>query len=157
MEKAFEKLRLDEKLNKQEENALTAFADKFVTCTLNPDMAAKMMNETASASEGIKIVKIAKETQQHHHTKTCKVCEVFENGEEMDQIWKDYDKQKETKDEYVTNRKERNLKVLELAGISPKCYIEAVQEQSRKGVNIILARDIDEIYINDYNPEWIEA
>ena len=75
----------------------------------------------------------------------------------MDQIWKDYDKQKETKDEYVTNRKERNLKVLELAGISPKCYIEAVQEQSRKGVNIILARDIDEIYINDYNPEWIEA
>ena len=30
------------------------------------------MNETASASEGIKIVKIAKETQRHHHTKTCK-------------------------------------------------------------------------------------
>ena len=69
-----------------------------------------------------------------------KVCEVFENKEEMDQIWKDYDKQKETKEEYVTNRKERILKVLELAGVSPKCYLEAVQEQSRKGVNIVLAR-----------------
>ena len=157
LEKAFEKLRIDEKLNKKEEKALIAFADKFVTCTLNPDTAAKMMNETASASEGLTIVKIAKETQRHHHTKTCKkhspdcrfgmprypmwktiitkplkgeteeersdrrikhkevlkkVCEVFENADEMDQIWKDYDKQKETKDEYVTNRKERILKVL---------------------------------------------
>ena len=35
--------------------------------------------------------------------------------------------------------------------------MDAVQEQTRSGVNIILARDIDEMYINNYNPEWIFA
>ena len=57
-----------------EEEALVAFADKFVTCTLNPDMAAKMIDEKVTAEEGEAIVKIAKETQTHHHTKTCKKC-----------------------------------------------------------------------------------
>ena len=46
LERAFEKLRNNETLRKEEENALVAFADKFVTCTLNPDMAAKMIDET---------------------------------------------------------------------------------------------------------------
>ena len=46
--------------------ALVAFADKFVTCTLNPDMAAKMIDETTSLSDGMEIVKKAKETQTHH-------------------------------------------------------------------------------------------
>ena len=47
--------------------------------------------------------------------------------------------------------------MLDVAGIDPVCYLEAVQEQTRKGVNIILARDVDEMYTNNYNPEWIRA
>ena len=75
----------------------------------------------------------------------------------MNEIWKDYDKINETRDDYTVNRKQRILKVLELAGVSAKCYVAAVRENTRKGVNIILARDIDEMYINNYNPEWIQA
>ena len=72
LERAFDKLRMNETLKKDEEDALVAFADKFVTCTLNPDMAAKMISATTSPSCGIEIVRKAKETQTHHHTKTCK-------------------------------------------------------------------------------------
>ena len=39
------------------------------------------------------------------------VLEVLEDEVEMAKIWKDYDKIKETKDEYVINRKKRILKV----------------------------------------------
>ena len=72
LEKAFKKLRKGEKLKRMEDKALIAFADKFTTCTLNPDMAAKMIDETMDISEGIKVVGIAEETQTHHHTRTCK-------------------------------------------------------------------------------------
>ena len=160
LERAFEKLRNNETLKKEEEKALAGFADKFVTCTLNPDMAAKMIDENTSLSDGREIVKKSKETQTHHHTKTCKkhspecrfgiprfpmwktmlsrpvkgataeeqsdrrikhkevlksVLEVLENGEQMDEIWKDYDKNIETRDEYKVNRKQIILKVLELS------------------------------------------
>ena len=72
LEKAFDKLRNRDTLDKEEEKALINFADRFVTCTLNPDMAAKMVSKDTDISEGRRIVKIAKETQSHHHTKTCK-------------------------------------------------------------------------------------
>ena len=75
----------------------------------------------------------------------------------MTEIWSDYDKERESKKEYVKNRKQRILRVLDVAGVDPQCYLEAVQEQTRKGINIILARDVDEMYINNYNPEWILA
>ena len=68
LEKAFKKLRKSEKLKKNEEKALVAFADKFTTCTLNPDMAAKMIDEKTDHSEGVKIVEIAEESQCHYHT-----------------------------------------------------------------------------------------
>ena len=161
-----------------------------------------MIDETTSITEGIKIVTIAKQTQTHYHTKTCKkhspdcrfgiprfpmwktmltkpiegdtaeeisdrkikhkevlktVLEVLEDKEQIAMIWNDYDKQSETKEEYELNRKQRIWRVLELAGVSAECYEAAVREQTRKGVNIILARDIDEMYINNYNPEWIRA
>ena len=65
-------MRSDGKLKKKEMKSLIAFADRFVTCKLNPDMAAKMIDETTSLSEGLKIVKKVKEVQTHHHKKTCK-------------------------------------------------------------------------------------
>ena len=49
------------------------------------------------------------------------------------------------------------MKVLAKAGVTAEDYIAAVREGTLKGVNVILARDVDEIYINNYNPEWIRA
>jgi hypothetical protein len=60
LERGFIKLRMNETLRKEEENALISFADKFVTCTLNPDLAAKMIDETISLKDGIEIVKKSK-------------------------------------------------------------------------------------------------
>ena len=70
---AFDKLGSYDNLEREERKALAAFADWFVACTLNPDMAAKMIDETVSIKEGAKILKVkVKETKTHHHTKTCK-------------------------------------------------------------------------------------
>ena len=43
------------------------------------------------------------------------------------------------------------------ANVDPQEYIKALKESNRKGVNVILARDIDEIYVNNYSPEWVVA
>ena len=86
------------------------------------------------------------------------VREVLENEELMKEIWKLFgDKKKETKEQYIKNRKRRIIKVLDKAGVSGSSYLAAVREQTKKGLNVILARDIDETYINNYNPEWLIA
>ena len=36
-------------------------------------------------------------------------------------------------------------------------YERAVIQQTRKGSEVLLQRDIDEVFINNYNPEWIVA
>ena len=72
LERAFKKLRKSQDLQREDENALIAFADKFTTCTLNPEMAASMIDDKTSVSEGIRIVDIVRKTQTHYHTKTCK-------------------------------------------------------------------------------------
>ena len=96
------------------------------------------------------------ERRKTHRESLNAVREVLENEKAMDDIWKEFgDKKNETKEEYIKNRKLRILKVLEKAGVSGKVYLAAVREQTKKGMNVILARDIDEIYINNYNPEWL--
>ena len=86
-----------------------------------------------------------------------KVLVVLEDTEKVADIMSSYDKENESIDDYRQNRKERILKVLELAGVDPDEYVVALKESSRKGINVILARDIDELYVNNYNPEWVEA
>ena len=49
LERAFFQLRMGGKLSPKEEEALIAFADKFVTCTLNPEMAATMIDENLTS------------------------------------------------------------------------------------------------------------
>ena len=66
-------------------------------------------------------------------------------------------KKNESIDEYRENRKKRILKILELAKVSTENYLLALQESCRKGITVILQRDIDEIYVNNYNPEWLLA
>ena len=66
----------------------------------------------------------------------------------------------ESSEEYAVNIKRRIEDVLKLASVGRKLityeeYEQAVVEQPRKGSEVLLRRDIDEIFINNYNPEWI--
>ena len=94
---------------------------------------------------------------QKHKEVLDSVLEVLENEETIENIMKLYRKEDESIAEYRVNRKERILKILELAGVSSEDYVKALKEGTRNGVNVILARDIDELHINNYNPEWLLA
>ena len=66
----------------------------------------------------------------------------------------------ESPEEYKKNIRERIDKVLKKASaggtpITYEKYEQAVIEQPRKGSEVLLQRDIDEIYVNNYNAEWI--
>ena len=82
--------------------------------------------------------------------------EVLEDDEIVESIMKKYNKKKETKEQYKINRKKRILELLVHAEVSATDYCEALS-YSRAGYSVHLKRDIDEIFINSYNPEWIRA
>ena len=205
LENAYRKLRENEPLSKEEENALIEFVDRSVTCTLNPEMAAKMIDVNKTREDGLTIIEIVKDVQVHHHTKSCgkrgctsacrfrfpkfpmwntiitksqvcdedeeaknerieknrkvleKVMNILEEDDVIEEIMNEYNKEMESIDEYRWNRKERILRVLKLADVEPDDYVKALKESSRKGVNVILARDIDELYVNNYVPEYLEV
>ena len=70
------------------------------------------------------------------------------------------ERKSETKEEYVVNRKERIKKVLHHAGLvtdeDRNLYVEALKT-SFGGYSNILERDISEMFVNSYNPEWARA
>merc|ERR1711954_627885 len=68
----------------------------------------------------------------------------------------EYDKNKETKEEYKTNRELRINEILKMAGVTMTDYIDALS-YSRTGFSVILERDIDETDINFYNIEMLRA
>ena len=67
-----------------------------------------------------------------------------------------YDKQNESLEEYQNNTIERIMKLCEVADVDYDEYVKALGV-SRSGYSIIQKRDLDEIYINSYNKEWIRA
>ena len=85
-----------------------------------------------------------------------KVKEVLEDEEIIESIMVKYSKKTETKEEYEINRKKRILELLVIADVSECDYVRALS-YSRAGYSVHLKRDLDEIYINSYNPEWIRA
>ena len=82
-----------------------------------------------------------KEKLERHKILLKKVMDVLEEEDVIDLIMSEYSKENENIEEYRMNRKERILKVLELADVDPNEYVTALKESSRKGINIILARD----------------
>ena len=62
-----------------------------------------------------------------------------------------------TKEEYKTNMENRIDELLDIAGSKYTEYCEAIECSVKQGHMILLARDIDEGYINAFNPEWLEA
>ena len=67
-----------------------------------------------------------------------------------------YKKHNETKEEYNANREKRIQDLCKVAGVDYKEYIEALST-SKSGYSVVLKRDLDEIYINPYNIEWLRA
>ena len=66
----------------------------------------------------------------------------------------------ESPEEYKRNIRRRIEEVLKIASaggtpITYERYEQAVIEQPRKGSEVLLQRDIDEIFVNNYNAEWI--
>ena len=90
-----------------------------------------------------------------------KVRNIIDNKNIIDKILNEYpNRLNENRDEYEVNREVRIKKVLNLAGLNTQedynLYISALQA-STSGYSIILQRDINEMYVNSYNPEWARA
>ena len=63
-----------------------------------------------------------------------------------------------TESEYNENRSKRIDLLLEIAGdYTYPDYVEAIKKSKLRGSTVLLRRDVDEIHVNNYNPEWIEA
>ena len=67
-----------------------------------------------------------------------------------------YNKQSESKQEYINNRKKRIQELIELVGVTMDEYLIALGT-SKTGYSLVQQRDLDEIFINSYNQEWIRA
>ena len=80
-----------------------------------------------------------------------------------DKNFKDDMNKKQVMQQHKKNIEERIKLILEEAGqhedeiIEYEEYRKAVEQQPEKSCWIHLQRDIDEIFINNYNPEWLEA
>ena len=85
-----------------------------------------------------------------------KVKELLEDDELIESIMKKYEKKTEKKEEYNTNRNKRILELWNVAQVSESDYLMALS-YSRASYSYHQKRDIDEIYINSYNPEWLRA
>ena len=85
-----------------------------------------------------------------------KVQEVIEDEEAIQKIMSQYDKQNETKEEYIANREKRIRKLCQVAGVNYDDYVKAIST-SKSGYSVVLQRDLDEVYINPYNIEWLRA
>ena len=85
-----------------------------------------------------------------------KVQDVLEDEETIKKIMEKYDKQNETKEEYIINRGKRIKELCKTADVKYEDYIKALS-MSKSGYSVVLKRDVDEIFINPYNIEWLRA
>ena len=81
---------------------------------------------------------------------------VIEDEEAIQKIMSQYDKQNETKEEYITDREKRIRKLCQVAEVNYDDYVKAIST-SKSGYSVVLQRDLDELCINPYNIEWLRA
>ena len=86
-----------------------------------------------------------------------KVKELLDDADTIKSIMSCFNKEEESEDEYIENRNRRIDMLLEKVGATYIEYLEAIKHSTSNGYSILLARDIDEGYINAFNPEWLEA
>ena len=85
-----------------------------------------------------------------------KVKTVLDDEEAIKKIMQKYDKQTESKDEHQDMIEKRIRELCKLADVDYTTYLEALST-SKSGHSVVLKRDLDEIYINPYNIEWLRA
>ena len=86
-----------------------------------------------------------------------KVRVVLENEDAVKEIMMKYDKQNESKEEYKKNTVSRIKQLLEVAGVEDYDEYLRALGTSKTGYSVVQRRDLDEIYINSYNTEWLRA
>ena len=88
------------------------------------------------------------------------VMNLLVNENEINELMKSFDKSSETKEEYYMNREKRIKMLLKAAGYDTEegwnLYMCALS-CAKRGYSVIIGRDIDEVFVNSYNPEWITA
>ena len=77
-----------------------------------------------------------------NHIVLRKVRDVLEDEDLVDKIMKKYNKQAESKEEYITNREKRIKELLEIARVTLKEYLKALGT-SKSGYSIVQHRDLD--------------
>ena len=99
---------------------------------------------------------------QKNYKKVLKdVKELINDKEVIKNILDEYPKDQDlTVEDYKINRKKRIVKLLALAGLESHEDIQLYEDAltfSTPGYSVVLERDLDEIFVNSYNPEWARA
>ena len=85
-----------------------------------------------------------------------KVFDILCDNKKLSSIMEKYNKDEETKENHPKFIKERVTKICDLAEVSYEEYVYALSF-SKRGYTIVQKRDIDELFVNSYNIEWIKA
>ena len=186
LEEAFRKLKADEPLTEEDIKPLVNFIDAFVTVsthvgTVGEDVAkialqVQKHRHTACcrkkntlcrfhfprppAPHTILRIPVKKEERAKYveaEKLIDKVMDIVTNPKIIEEIMGKYDKDsEEAGTDHQEKRELRIREVCERAGVEYNDYLSALA-LSGSGYTYHLARDIDEIYINPFNPEWLRA
>ncbi len=156
-------------LDQEEQETVVQFVDSFITCSLENDVS-----------------DIVQDVQIHHHSKTCQKhgdnCRfnypkfpsektiIAQPLERQNFVSEDaYKKELKARKQVLTNVKAiiqsiamEDLEnwsledILKEANVSKACYYKALST-SMTGTSIVLKRKPKELYVNNYNIEWIRA
>ena len=94
------------------------------------------------------------ETRKNYTKILFDVQEILKNEERMETVKTKYPNKGKTKEENYQFRAERIDEMLRIAGdLSYDDYILAIKKSKKHGSAVLLQRDVDEIYVNNYNSE----
>ena len=85
-----------------------------------------------------------------------KVSKVLDEKDVIEKIMLSYFKKTEKNTEHLKFIEERVRKICEIADVKYEDYIAAIST-SNHGYKVVLRRDIDELFVNSFNIEWIRA
>ena len=176
----FQNIKLNKNFNEEETSVLEKFIDTFISCSLNTEQVSKIAKEvqihhhTKTCRKygskcrfnfprfpSIKTI-IAQplsmddfSTEKEFEAELCNLEKVLENVkyvlDNMDDLF--------GKDKLFTDHLLDEITlgdILEHAKVKEDLYYKALSV-SRAGKVIVLKRNVDEIWVNNYNPEWLLA
>ena len=170
LQSAMTKLRVSARLNEEDKTTLEKFVDTFISCSLDDE----------------DLVDIVESVQKHSHTHTCYkkgpscrfgfpkfpsertiIAQPMDKNDFHSE--RAYNEEKKRHKEVLSKVKEvlQTLTgeevasmslddVLKKSGVTASNYYRAL-EVSQTGACVILKRRVCEVYINNYNPEWLKS